>query len=1125
MCRVAVNLPDIKQRIVVDDSELNGLSTRMGGLGATLGTVVRSGAVAAATALAGFVVAGVKGAVEVDRGLREVNTLFGLTGKAAEDSFEQMKGGVKKLSGEIGVAQDVLVKGLYQAISAGVPKDNVFEFLEVAAKAAVAGVTTTEVAVDGLTTVINAWGLEVSESQAVADSMFAAVRDGKTTFEELASSMFQVAPSAAAASISYQEVNAALATMTAAGTPTAVAATRIRSAIDELNDPTKKAAQEFERIAGVSFRDFIAAGGTLNEALVIMQGEAERTGGKIGDYFSSVEASSAANVLGATSADKFADALANQENAAGGVSNAFDEMDKTTARHWERFKVNIQNAAIAIGDWLLPKLNAILEWAMVELPIVAQKFREGWRQIEESWIFEYFAEGFRQIKDAAERELPGVWAKFEQGWQQLSDGAVRTWDAFAQGWQQLSDGAVRAWDVIAPAFAQGWEQTVTGATYVWDAFAQGWQQTSDGAVRAWDTIAPAFAQGWEQLSDGATYVWEAFAQGWQQTSDGAVRAWDTIGPAFAQGWEQITSGATYVWEAFAQGWQQLSDGASTAWSTIGPAFAQGWEQIQTGAGAAWDAFAQGWQQLSDGAGRAWDTIGPAFAQGWQQIQTGAETVWQRFGEGWEQIKSGATAVWDTIGPAFAQGWEQIRSGAETAWQRLTEGWEQIKTAATSAWTFVSDAWTQGWEQIKTAASSGWEFVSTKFTEWKDRAVAIVGDLRDRAVERFTELKDRAAERLTELKDSAVARATELKDSAVARFTELKDTAVARFTELKDTAVARATELKDSAVARATELKDTVVARFTELKDTAVARFTELKDSAVARATELKDTAVARFTELKDTAVARFTELKDSAVARATELKDTAVARLTELKDTAGTQMAEMKARVGARITEMKDTAISTVRTMMARMLSGVTTGAIDIVSLVAGMPGRILRALGNVGTLLYNAGQRIMWGLRDGINNAKDAVIRAASSVAGSIARLLPGSPVREGPLRVLNRGYAGGQISRMLADGIRAQIGDVRAAADALAAAATVDVTPTVGRFAGLGVAADAVSRSASTGLADQANAQALARLDELTRAVRDLGERPIDLDLDLGDGITARYRLERTREARARAVKLGAR
>lgn len=129
-----------------------------------------------------------------------------------------------------------LAKAYYQIVSAGHDGAKGLELLSVASKAATAGVTDTLTAADGLTTVINAWGLGAEKANDVADVMFKTVERGKTTFSQLASSIAQVAPLASANGIGLNEIFAALQTITKQGTPTAQAMTQIRSSIVNMNN-------------------------------------------------------------------------------------------------------------------------------------------------------------------------------------------------------------------------------------------------------------------------------------------------------------------------------------------------------------------------------------------------------------------------------------------------------------------------------------------------------------------------------------------------------------------------------------------------------------------------------------------------------------------------------------------------------------------------------------------------------------------------------------------------------------------------------------------------------------------------------------------------------------------------
>jgi TP901 family phage tail tape measure protein len=336
--------------------ELGRLDTPMEKLGAT----TRALAPAATVALGALTVGAVASVTQANNlavGLREVVTLTGETGKAADATFTEFQGLVKDLSNEFGVAQDVLTGGLYQALSAGVPRENAFEFMQVASKAAIAGVTNVETAVDGLTTIINAFGLESSEAQAVADSMFAAVKGGKTNFEQLSASLFNVGPAAAAAGVSFEEVNAAIATLTSSGTPTSVATTQIRAALVGLQRPSADLDKIFQALGYESAQYAIEAEG-LGFALDAVKTASGGSNGQLQKLLGSVEAVAAVNVLAGTGAAKFADELERQENAAGSVNDAFGEIDKS--RLLERQAIAFENIGMAIGQVLIPAMEVIV---------------------------------------------------------------------------------------------------------------------------------------------------------------------------------------------------------------------------------------------------------------------------------------------------------------------------------------------------------------------------------------------------------------------------------------------------------------------------------------------------------------------------------------------------------------------------------------------------------------------------------------------------------------------------------------------------------------------------------------------------------------------------------------------
>ena len=248
---------------------------------------------------------------EFETAMREVASIS----QTVQTNFEAISESVIALSTEVPQTAVELTRALYQIVSAGFDGADALQVLEVSAKGAVAGVTDTATAADGLTTVMNAFRKETFEVGAVADVLFQTVRLGKTTFEELSSTIATVAPLAAASGISFEELAAAIATLTKSGTPTAEAMTQIRAAILSLTTALGDGWQETM---------------TLQEA---MQELARRAGGSqsaLRELTKRVEAMTAVLGLTGENTETATLDLIAMQNAAGSAGEAFEIMAATT---------------------------------------------------------------------------------------------------------------------------------------------------------------------------------------------------------------------------------------------------------------------------------------------------------------------------------------------------------------------------------------------------------------------------------------------------------------------------------------------------------------------------------------------------------------------------------------------------------------------------------------------------------------------------------------------------------------------------------------------------------------------------------------------------------------------------
>jgi len=358
---MAISVGDAVLNVGINENDLNkGLDKVTGKINSSTAKWSKGMKIAGGIMVASVVAVAtvsIKTASEFDTAMREVNTMMGLS----KDEFQAFSKEVKGLSKDMGVDAVKSAKALYQAISAGVPKENAIDFLRIATKAAIGGVTETEVAVDGLTTVINAFKLPITDAEKVADIMFTTVKGGKTTFEELSASLFQVAPIAAASGVKFEEVSAALATMTKQGVPTSVATTQLRQAMVALQKPTADmqiVIGDLGYESGQSMLQELGLAGTLNTLK-------DSTGGSnemLMKMFGSVEGGSAVLALTGENAQMFTTDLEAMSDTAGASNDAFVEMEGGIGHTMEKMKSQFKDMSLSIGNALIPILEKLMKF-------------------------------------------------------------------------------------------------------------------------------------------------------------------------------------------------------------------------------------------------------------------------------------------------------------------------------------------------------------------------------------------------------------------------------------------------------------------------------------------------------------------------------------------------------------------------------------------------------------------------------------------------------------------------------------------------------------------------------------------------------------------------------------------
>lgn len=316
-----------------------------------------------------FIAAGadvLKFGMEFESSVTKVSTLFG---DVAVDTNNLNKK-ILELSNASGIAASDLANNLYKALSAGIPvtedMGEAMAFLESNTKLAKASFIDVDTAVTTTSEILKDYGMKVSETDKIHKILMQTQNKGKTTIAELTSVLADVTPTAAAMGVSFEQVGAALANMTAKGIPASQATTQLNHLIEELGESGTKASDALMEAtkgtehAGKSFVELQKEGVPLNEILDLIDKSAKENGLSMLDMFSSIEAGEAALAIAGENSQKFTENLKAMSTETDVVGEAFNKVSGTTAERFGKMMNELKNAAIGLFFELMPLIEDLL---------------------------------------------------------------------------------------------------------------------------------------------------------------------------------------------------------------------------------------------------------------------------------------------------------------------------------------------------------------------------------------------------------------------------------------------------------------------------------------------------------------------------------------------------------------------------------------------------------------------------------------------------------------------------------------------------------------------------------------------------------------------------------------------
>ena len=584
-------------------------------------------AAGAATAVGGLAVSAANFNIEIARAATMSDNL----------GFKELRQQALEMSQSIGVAKTEISSGLYQALSASVPEENLFSFVSTAARIAVTDGSSVESAVDGLSTVINAFQLDASQTDKVADAMFKTVANGKTTFGELADSMATAAPTAAALGVGYDQVLAAVATLTKQGVPTATALNQIRNNMLTLNTELgegwtkthtfQEALEEVAEKGGYSATKLEKAFGKENVAGVLAL---------VGD-----------NAKGARQD------LEELSTSAGTLQEKFQQVEQHT--YWDKAWKSAQAAIQQVGNVLTETIKPLVTSVTTQI--------QGWTSNTEFW-------DRMQAKLAKVREeLTNIITALQNDPEGLSKVGdilkLYAKTAAAEAINILATGIVKVGDLLGKAVIDYMK------SHALDALKFSANPMLYGINKAADFVKGQFARPDEKEESAIINVIDTSA--WQQQTEEIYQTLNTTGEKIREGMQQssetynaqlttsqdeINAGIETAGNSLSDASEAITDGASA----VTAAADTGAQQIDTQTAAAEKEITAATDTLKTAATNATGTISTSIAD----MSTGVKQMAATTTQGLNQINANLSTTYNTINSTLQSILSQLADTQRTA---------------------------------------------------------------------------------------------------------------------------------------------------------------------------------------------------------------------------------------------------------------------------------------------------------------------------------------------------------------------------------------------------------------------------------------------------------------------------
>lgn len=584
--------------------------------------------------------------------MAKVNTIA----DTSEVSLDDLKNQVLALSNQTGVSCNDIAEDVYNAISAGQSTGDAVNFVSNATSLARAGFAETGDALDILTTILNAYGLEADKVTDVSDMLIQTQNKGKTTVAELSSSMGKIIPTANSMNVSLDQVCAGYAIMTSKGIATAESTTYMNSMLNELGKSSTKVGGILKDKTGKSFQDLMADGNSLGDVLQILQDYSKESGIAFNELWGSAEAGKAGITLLSDGVESFNETAKGMIDSTGATSSAMEKLE-TPSLKAKKAVNEVKNAGVELGTVALSALAPVLDKIASLITRLTQWF-SGLNDTTKTIIVTILGlvAGLAPVLIIVGKVISAV-------------GTIMT---FAPKIVSAISGIKTVVSGLFTLIATNPIILIVGAII--------------GIIVLLYTKCEWFRDGVHAILN---FIVNIFKTAWENIK----AVWDLVAPYFMAIWELIKAVFSVVVEVLSGYFKLAWEYIKVVWDVVVQYFTMIWENIKAVFSFVADFFKN------------------AFALAWLAVKTVWDVVTGYFSAIWNTIKGIFSVVKDVLHGDFSGAWEAIK-GIVSQWTGYFSGvWNSIKTLFSGVAGFFKNIFSSAWNMIKSVFSNVGSFFS------------------------------------------------------------------------------------------------------------------------------------------------------------------------------------------------------------------------------------------------------------------------------------------------------------------------------------------------------------------------------------------------------------------------------